>query len=279
MRVASSDGVELVLHDLGGEGPPLLVAHATGFLAAPYRPFARHLHERFHVWAVDFRGHGDTAPRADGNQSWTGMSDDVCACLDALGPDPIVAFGHSMGGAALLMAALRRPAAFRGLFLYEPIITPSEFAHDRPGGGNPMAAAASRRRPTFPSRPEVLARYASRPPMNLLRADVLWEYVEHGFADGSDGSVSLKCAPAIEAATFDNAGAITLEQLPAIATPSVVASGATETDALPGQVAPLAADRLPHCRSVVYPTLGHFGPFQDPLAVAIDVLEFAGSLN
>ena len=37
VRVPSTDDVTLELHHFGGKGPPLLVVHATGFCAAPYR--------------------------------------------------------------------------------------------------------------------------------------------------------------------------------------------------------------------------------------------------
>jgi hypothetical protein len=48
MTVRSTDGVELAVHDLGGEGPVLLVSHATGFHGRCYLPLATHLATRFH---------------------------------------------------------------------------------------------------------------------------------------------------------------------------------------------------------------------------------------
>ena len=87
------------------------------------------------------------------------MADDVLAVVGRLDP-PIAGFGHSMGGAALLLAEDRRPGTFRSLFLFEPIVLPDDFA---PIGSNYMAELARGRRSTFPSRDEALARYASRP--------------------------------------------------------------------------------------------------------------------
>ena len=40
MRIQSTDGVAIELHDLGGDGPPVLIGHATGFCAGAYRPLA-----------------------------------------------------------------------------------------------------------------------------------------------------------------------------------------------------------------------------------------------
>ena len=43
LRASSSDGVELAIHDLGGEGPPLLFVHATGFHGRCYTRVAEQL--------------------------------------------------------------------------------------------------------------------------------------------------------------------------------------------------------------------------------------------
>ena len=61
---------------------------------------------RFHSWGMDFRGHGDTALPDGWTVSWDGYGDDAFAAASALAALPgghggVVAFGHSMGGAAL----------------------------------------------------------------------------------------------------------------------------------------------------------------------------------
>src|SRR4051794_39364521 len=123
MRVESTDGVSVAVHDLGGDGPPLIICHATGFCAGAYIPLAEHLADR-HVWALDFRAHGDsTAPEQD-RFDWDGAADDLAAVLAELGDDPIDAFGHSMGGAALMLVEARRPGTLRSAYLFEPIVVP-----------------------------------------------------------------------------------------------------------------------------------------------------------
>ena len=114
---------------------------------------------------------------------------------------PAAGFGHSMGGAALLMAEERRPGTFDRLFLFEPIVFPDDFRLTAP---NMMSDLARSRRSTFPSRDDALARYASRPPLNTMRADVLKAYVDDGFVDLPDGSVRLACLPDDEARTFES---------------------------------------------------------------------------
>lgn len=270
VRLSSTDGVELALHDLGGEGPPLLIAHATGFCADVYRPMVATLSTHHHVWALDFRGHGDsTLPTGD--LSWEGMTDDVLAVVDALDVGPIPAFGHSMGGACLLAAERRRPGTFTSAFVFEPIIFPAALA-ELSTGDNPLATSAARRRPSFPSRAEALARYASRPPLGRFRADVLWQYVEHGFRDDADGSVALKCLPETEAATFLAPGKPTVEQMDTVTVPTVVAFGARDAAPGPAELAPILADALPNGSPRRYAHLSHFGPFEDPTSIAEDLL-------
>ena len=108
MRVRSSDGVHLKVHDLGGDGPPLLFAHATGFHGRVWEPLASHL-PQFSKWSLDMRAHGDSTVPADRPLEWEGFADDVLAVIDALGLESPYGVGHSKGGAAMLRAEQRRP--------------------------------------------------------------------------------------------------------------------------------------------------------------------------
>lgn len=272
-RITSTDEVEIAVHDLGGEGPTLLLAHATGFCAAAYRPLAARLTARFHVVALDFRGHGDSTDPVDGAYDWTGMVDDVLAVTAAL-DGPLVAFGHSMGGACVLAAERRAPGTFGRAFVFEPIVVPDSFADGESPGSNPLAASARRRRPTFASRSTALDRYASRPPLGSFRADVLWSYVDGGFEETSDGQVTLKCRPEVEAATFEAPGKILSSQLADVPIPVTLAIGLADPGPGPADFGRHAIGFLSDGTLLEYPRLGHFGPFQDPDLVADDVLRF-----
>jgi len=266
VRVPSTDDVSLELHDLGGHGPTLLIAHATGFCAGAYRPLAVALADRFHVWGLDFRAHGDSSQPAGGDLTWEGMADDVLAVASVLGDGPLLAFGHSMGGACLMGAERRVPGTLRAAFLFEPIIVPTAF--DDVPGGNPMAVSARRRRPGFATRQEALARYAGRPPLGTFRADALHAYVEHGFVEAADGSVTLKCSPKNEAAVFEAAGKPLISEMGKAVVPTVVACGGRDQGLGPAAFAPAVVDALPDATLVRYAHLSHFGPFQDPETIA-----------
>jgi pimeloyl-ACP methyl ester carboxylesterase len=273
VQVESTDGVSVALHDMGGSGPPLLIAHATGFLAAPYQPLADALAGDFHVFGIDFRAHGDSTRPASGDLAWSGGGDDVLAVVDAIG-GPVTGFGHSYGGAALLIAERVRPGTVRAAFLYEPIVPPSPLPETFGQADNPLAASARRRRPTFPSRAEALARYASRPPLGRLRADALHAYVQEGFTDLPDGTVTLKCRPEDEAGTFEAAGFLTTADLGGLTLPVTVAKGARDDagNMGPPRFVPAIVEALPNAEQITYDHLDHFGPFEDPDTIAEDVI-------
>lgn len=270
IRVPSSDGVLVALHDLGGSGPTMLVAHATGFHGHCYLPMAERLSDRFHVVAVDQRGHGET-PHPDRPVAWQGFADDVAAAASQLADDgPIVAFGHSMGGASLLLTAAVSPELFSTVVVFEPISFPPDHTRPAPVPGGPpsLADGARRRRSSFPSMGAALENFASKAPLNVFHPAALDAYVRHGFAVDDDGVVTLKCKPEVEADTYlagpDNGVWATL---PSIRTRVVVVTGAVQP-MQPSAMAAQIAELLPNGSLVTMPSLGHFGPMSHPDEVA-----------
>jgi len=264
--VASTDAVQLALHDLGGEGPTILFSHATGLHGWLWAPLARHL-AGYHAVAVDYRGHGDATAPDTGSYDWAGFADDCRAVVDALGDaGPLLGVGHSMGGAVLVMTELARPGTFRALALYEPIVFPPGRGDDV--GSSPIVEGARRRRPEFPSREAARANFASKPPLEVLAPEVLDLYVAEGFRDTADGGVRLKCEPATEALTFQGSiGHDIYGRLAEVRCP-VLVMGATPEEGTPAEFAEDVATRLPHGEYHRFDDLGHFGPLEDPGAVA-----------
>ncbi len=276
MFAASSGGVRLALHDLGGDGPPLLLSHATGFHGYVYAPLAAFLRPRWHCWALDYRGHGDSDPPPADIVDWSGFGDDALAVIEALDLDGAIGVGHSMGGATLLMAQLVRPRSFAGLVLFEPIAFPRSAA--RFEAVPPIVAAARRRRAVFSSRDDAYDTYASKPPLDVLTPEALRAYVDHGFVDQPDGSVRLKCDPIHEAAIFEAGTRDELfSRLGGVSCPVLVLAGAAR-DNPPGALAPVVAGALPAGTFERFDQLTHLGPLQDPELVATAVLAFVDPL-
>ena len=278
--VPSSDGVQIAVHDLGGTGTPLLISHATGFHGRCYIPLADALAASFHSTAFDYRGHGDT-PRPAGEIVWDRYGDDTVAMATWLVEQtgaPIDAFGHSMGGACLLMAAHRAPALFRRLVVFEPIVFPPGGLAGAPPSGaegfeSPMVIGARRRRVTFVSYDAAIANFAGKPPLNAFTSAALDAYVRFGFAEASDGTVHLKCLPDTEAGTFATGGSHrTWNHLPTIKTEVLVIAGVLQP-MQPSMVAQSVAERLPNGRFMQRDDLDHFGPMTHPYEIAQIVAE------
>lgn len=275
----TTDGVRVAYETLGGSGPPLLLAHATGFHGHVWRPIAEAIADRFAPVIFDERGHGDTPPPEAG-QSWHGFARDALAVVDGAGLDRPFGVGHSAGGAALLLAEIARPGTFRALWVFEPILPPPLPARRpadpggpqeaaAPSGANPLAAGARRRREVFPDREAAYENYRSKRPFDALAPAALRAYVEHGFEDLEDGTVRLKCRGEVEARTYEMAvehGAI--ERIGEIACPVYLASGArTDTPFGPAYLEAVAS-RMPDAHLRPFSELGHFGPLEDPSAIA-----------
>jgi pimeloyl-ACP methyl ester carboxylesterase len=273
--VTSNDQSRIAGYELGGRGDVVLVAHATGLCGAMYQLLADELTDGFRVVAFDFRGHGDSSGSTDLDYSWDRMAEDVAAVTAHIGAGPIHGFGHSMGGAALLLAERNAPATFESMYLFEPIIFSSEFSTE---GQNVMADAARRRRTDFESRADVLYRYAGRPPFNRVRAGFVAAYVDSGFAEMPDGGVRLKCLPEVEARIFSNGGQVELSAVEHITTPIAVAVGRDEVGGSnPARLGPPLAEALKRGRLIRYDHIGHFGPLEDPWTIARDIAEHIGS--
>ena len=273
-RVASTDDVSLAVHDLGGRSgsPPLLISHATGFCAHAYAPLAAALADVFHCYAIDHRGHGATLPPPDWARGegvdWRAVGDDTLAVARRLAAEgPITGFGHSMGGASLLMAAHREPALFRQLVLFEPITYPrSDEAVDIESV--PLVVGARRRRRRFESFDEAYANFAAKRPLSSMTPESLRGYVEHGLRPAPDGGVELCCPPELEAAIFmasrENG---VWELLASIEVPVLVVSGIVEPDE-PSQWSEPIAERLPRGEYHLFADQDHLGPFSHPEQVA-----------
>jgi pimeloyl-ACP methyl ester carboxylesterase len=269
MRVRSTDGVELEVHDLGGAGPDVLLVHATGFHGRVWEPLAGHL-PGYRRWSVDMRAHGDSTIPMGRPLEWDSFADDVLAVVDALGLEQPYGVGHSKGGAALLLAEQRRPGTFRSLYCYEPVVMPPELATGA-NADNPLSRGALRRRDTFASHDEAIENYSAKPPFSSLDRAALRAYVEHGFAPTADGAVTLKCLPRMEADVYAQGSAHqAFRHLGEVRCPVTIALG---DEAVPPASfgRPIAA-ALPRGRVASLPHLGHFGPLEDPPAVAASVL-------
>ena len=279
--VSSTAGVQVVVYEEPATTTataPILFSHATGFHGRVFAPVADFLADHVRI-TFDYRGYGDTPPPPQWSLTWEGFGDDALAVArDAFArhQQPLVGVGHSMGGAGLVMAALRDPTLFAALVIFEPIIFPPE-VRSQARSNNPLADVTRRRRRTFASFDEAIANFAAKPPLSSLHPDSLKAYVHHGFSPSSNG-VAIKCDPELEAQTYEM-GAMhdTWPKLGDLRVPTWVMAGA-QFEHSPAAIAPRIAELIPHCTFVEWSDVGHFGPLDDPRRFAAFVSEVAAGI-
>jgi pimeloyl-ACP methyl ester carboxylesterase len=96
--------------------------------------------DRFHVLALDQRGHGESqwaVPPAYATEDFAG---DLLAVADAMGWDRFIALGHSMGGHNALAFAAWHPERVRGLVIIDarPALPPERLDRMHERGRRPM---------------------------------------------------------------------------------------------------------------------------------------------
>jgi pimeloyl-ACP methyl ester carboxylesterase len=87
------------------ELPAMLLLHGLTSSAQSWVRVGPALAERYRVYALDMRGHGESIKPASGSYSLRHTADDAQAFIEALGLEQPVLIGHSWGGATALVLA------------------------------------------------------------------------------------------------------------------------------------------------------------------------------
>ncbi|MCW1951876.1 MAG: alpha/beta fold hydrolase [Octadecabacter sp.] len=103
--------------------PKLLIAHGLFGSARNWGVIAKRLSDTYHVITPDMRNHG-ASPWFE-TQNYFDMADDLAALLD----EPAYVVGHSMGGKAAMVLALKHPHLIRKLIVAD--IAPIVYTHSQ----------------------------------------------------------------------------------------------------------------------------------------------------
>jgi pimeloyl-ACP methyl ester carboxylesterase len=270
----TAGGAELHYLEWPGAGPPLVLLHATGLLAALWAPVARALAANFHVYALDFPGHGDSA-HPSRTYRWEAFAEDARAFMATLGLGAALVMGHSMGATVAALLAARYPRHVLRLALVEPVVmVPEVIGREIAHPGVPTAAGTRKRRAVWPDRASMVASYTGRGPFAHWEPALLALYAAEGTADRADGSVELKCPPDLEAEMYHERSFLDpWPALRAIACPTLLVYG-TEPRPYPRARAQTVQSAILGARLAYVQGAGHFVPQEQPAALAACVRLF-----
>lgn len=265
--------VEMRYLEYEGEGPVMLLLHATGFSPWLWHPIARELAGSCRVIAPFFCEQRTGDPER-GGVGWMILAEDLARFCKELHAGRIIPVGHSIGGAvASLAEACFGPLAER-MLLIEPIFLPEEFYSMHPTvRQHPMASKAIRRGNYWKDAAEARSYFLSRELFQSWDDEILDLYIEHALVS-EDHGLKLACSPRQEAALFmgdtrDNPWPLLKNvKCPVL----VVEGGRSELKLLVDSGK--AANRFPHGSYHCVEDAGHLIPMENPRETLRIIREF-----
>lgn len=185
-----------------GDGPDIIMLHATGFLPWLWHPIAKQLSGSYKITAPYFCDHRDGEPE-NGGVSWLKLADDLCALCKNNGIEDPLLVGHSMGATVIALAAALHGLSAGRLILIEPIFLPEQiYSAGLTVEQHPLASKSIKRRNGWESSEDALSYLKSKPLFASWDDEALELYVKYGMISGETGGLTLACPPRKEAALF-----------------------------------------------------------------------------
>ena len=118
-RFVTRAGLRLHVIDHGGAGPDVLLLHAGSAHARWWDFVVPHLGAGFHVYALDLRGHGESAWAPDGAYRIADYAADLADVIRELGLENPALAGHSLGSFVALRYAVDHPRGLSALVVVD----------------------------------------------------------------------------------------------------------------------------------------------------------------
>ena len=268
---------DLALHYLEwgeADAPDIVCVHGYGGSAHNFNALARHLRDRFHIIAVDVRGHGESAWSEAGAYRYADQASDLAAFAKQLGLEKFVLIGTSMGGIIAMAYAAEHAERLLGLVI-------NDIGPDAEAGTQRITQTVGSRPDEFATLEDAMAYRRATSPVTARRsAEDQRELALGVLRRGAGGKWGWKMDPAYIRQRVEHgppARPPLWPALQALGCPALVVWG-TESDVLSGAQALRMVDVLPRAELVRVAGIGHAPTLVEPVVLtALD--RFLGGLH
>jgi esterase len=267
-RYADLNGLRIHYVDWGTSGKqPLVLLHGIARVAHTFDHLAPRFSDRYHVLAVDMRGHGDSAWHPEGAYTVEDYTSDVEKLVEQMNLRDIVFWGNSTGGRVAQMMAGLHPDRVAAVIV-------EDVGPERPESiSNQRAKRMAQEEDGWESAGDLEAwakTFYGRSPDALLS-----NFVEHGSRRRGDGRIVWKRDPAILKGFVPTEIWSTVRKIKA---PIVYILGG-DSKIVPPETQEELRKTLPQVEIVSMPGLGHYPSDEKPDEFVAMVDEFLGGVS
>jgi pimeloyl-ACP methyl ester carboxylesterase len=258
---------DLDLHYLewgAADAPPIVCVHGYTGSADAFNALARHLQDRFHIFALDVRGHGESAWSPSGAYRYEDQASDLAGFVGGLGLDKFVLIGTSMGGIIAMTHAAECAERLSGLVI-------NDIGPEAEAGTQRITQMVGSRPDEFATLEEAMAYRRSASPILAARnAEDQHELALGVLRQRADGKWRWKMDPAYIRQRVEHGAPVRPPLWPALQAlpcPTLVVSG-SDSDVLSEAQARRMVDTLPRGELVRVPGIGHAPTLVEPVVLA-----------
>ena len=212
--------------------------------------------------------------------SWKQLGGDVQGLLHEVG-NPVISIGHSMGSAAVLMAAVKKPDYFHKIILIEPVLVPrfaSFILQALPSLARrawPLVRQTSNRVDSWVDRDAAFSHFRPKRVFKRISDEVLWDYVNSGTVVDEFGNYKLAYSKEWELQCYlkvYNCWAL----FKSLKVPSLIIRG-SESNTLSRKAWARLKKISPESEYIEIPYSGHLVPFERPEVLASKIIDWIES--
>ncbi len=253
----SANGLRLHYREWARPGAgSVVLLHGGSAHAHWWDLFAEAIADRYHVYALDLRGHGDSEHSRPPAYRLNDYAQDLAVFVDNTVREPVRLIGHSLGGLVATLYAAAAPEQIRALVVVDTSLRITA------AGARYMARLQRFPQPVYRSREDAVRRFRLLPTHTTAAPAVLEHVAGCGIRQLADGQWTLKFD---REAMAPNAPRDLAPLLAALHRPVLLVRGAHSALLSATAMAALQAS-APHARAAEIPDAHHHVMLDNPIA-------------